>query len=373
MDKKAKVINILDSGLNYKGLIDDYTSFLFTRRFHSFGEFVIQTNLNKNNVEFMKKGHFVFMGTDKHKCGIIMSVEKVKDNTGALGEQIVAKGLEVQSLFARRIIIPNTGQSHVSFNNQSAETIFKNLVSSQTINSENADRVISLLQNAEDIQRGPLLSKSYRFKKLSDEFEKLSKESKLGIKMTVDTSSKKIIFDVYEGVDRRAGNGVNPHAIFSSDYDNLESQRYIESDYNKATFALAAGQGEGIDRELYEKTLGETGLERFEEFVDARDAETTQVLASRADQKLIEMQGELSFEGMIMTSSNLIYELDYDLGDQVTVIDKKWGMRLDTRLTEITEIYEREKGFRVEPVFGETMPSLVEVIKKSYNHLLYQE
>lgn len=368
-----KEINILNSQLEYKGLIDDYTSFLCTRKYHSYGDFILQVNLNKNNVEHLQKGSYIFPGKDKHKCGIIMSVEKLLDSSGALGEQVIVKGVLLQGILSRRVIYPPTGQSHLTFINTKAETILKGLVSTQIVNSLDSNRKINNLTILQDLNRGPQLTTSHRFQKLSEEVEAISKESGLGWNISLNTQNSTFVFDVYEGLDRTAGNGSNPHAIFSTEYNNLESQRYVESDFNKATSILVAGQGEGVDRELYEKTLGETGLERFEEFVDARDATSTQVLESRADAKLLEMSGELAFEGMILTSSNLKYEQDYDLGDIVTVINKKWGIQLNTRIIEITEIYERDKGLRIEPVFGNTVPTLAKRIKNDLGYLVYQE
>lgn len=58
------------------------------------------------------------------------------------------------------------------------------------------------------------------------------------------------------------------------------------------------------------------------------------------------------------------YKKDYDLGDIVTVVDKNWRIRIDTRITEIEEAYE-EKGFEVNVTFGNNIPTIIDKIKQT--------
>ena len=57
----------------------------------------------------------------------------------------------------------------------------------------------------------------------------------------------------------------------------------------------------------------------------------------------------MTFDNEILTQSNLVYE-DYNLGDLVTAINSKWKVVLDSRITEVTEIYE-VGGYRINAVF----------------------
>lgn len=65
----------------------------------------------------------------------------------------------------------------------------------------------------------------------------------------------------------------------------------------------------------------------------------------------------ISFSSHIDTHANLVYKKDYDLGDRVTCVNKRWGIRIDSRITEITESYESGKE-ELEVTFGTSIPSL---------------
>ena len=62
--------------------------------------------------------------------------------------------------------------------------------------------------------------------------------------------------------------------------------------------------------------------------------------------------------------SNLKYKVDFYLGDRVTCIDKKWGVTINSRITEIVQTFEEGKR-TIEATFGESAPNLLEKIKKA--------
>ena len=71
-----------------------------------------------------------------------------------------------------------------------------------------------------------------------------------------------------------------------------------------------------------------------------------------------------TFESKInVTNSNLIYRKDFDLGDYVTCLNKKWGVIVDVKITEIEEVYEKN-GFEVNVVFGNKIPTLIDKLKR---------
>ena len=69
-----------------------------------------------------------------------------------------------------------------------------------------------------------------------------------------------------------------------------------------------------------------------------------------------------AFSSEINSAANLTYREDFDLGDRVTCINKTWNVRIDARITEISETYEL-KGEGLEITFGESIPSLYKQIK----------
>jgi hypothetical protein len=86
-------------------------------------------------------------------------------------------------------------------------------------------------------------------------------------------------------------------------------------------------------------------------------------LQQRGQQKLSEFAQEFFLEGQVLTNSPFKYEIDYDLGDIVTIQNREWGITRDARITEIKEIYE-PGGFQIEATFGESRPTLVKKLKQ---------
>lgn len=71
----------------------------------------------------------------------------------------------------------------------------------------------------------------------------------------------------------------------------------------------------------------------------------------------------LAFGSKINTNANLKYGTDYDLGDRVTCINKRWNVRIDVRITEIAETYETS-GEEIDITFGESLPALLTQIRQ---------
>ena len=70
-----------------------------------------------------------------------------------------------------------------------------------------------------------------------------------------------------------------------------------------------------------------------------------------------------TFDTSINKDANIKYIDDYNLGDIVTIFDKRWGITIDTRITGISEIYDTN-GVSLEITFGNNIPTLMQIIKK---------
>jgi hypothetical protein len=183
-----------------------------------------------------------------------------------------------------------------------------------------------------------------------------------------------MLFETYKGLDRTSAQSVNPRCIFSLDYNNVESQEYTESDGSYRNVCLVGGTGEGSERVM--ATVGSaTGLDRFEVFNDQKslsnvvdgvtltEAEYLALLEGKGNEKLAESKAVCVFDSAIDVNANRKYKEDYDLGDIVTNINKKWGVKLDTRIEEIEEVYE-DGNEKINVVFGDEAPTIIDKIKK---------
>ena len=377
-----KPIRILSSDMDILGETEAYESMFFTRRFHTFGDIELRINRYKKHADKLLKGNLILVGKDLNKVFIIKHREIELDEQGKATENWIIRGLSLQSVVAQRITIPPT---HTAYDNKSgnAETVMKHYVERNIINPVDPRRKIHELIIAPNLNRGPSISWQSRYKNLSEEMTEISLATGLGWDVTLDLHNKKWVFDVIEGRDVTANQSIHPPVIFSPQFESLKSLQYTESELNYKNSAFVAGQGEGVERRVIE--LGNvSGLSRHEIFIDARDIpETVDVelpdgsteekprpvadiikdLTDRGNQQLAQLIQEHYLEGQILTHSPFVYEKDFDLGYIATVQSNDWGVTLDSRITEIKEIYETS-GFRIEGTFGNNRPTLIQKIKQ---------
>lgn len=359
-------IRIIDSEFNLLAEIDDYESLIWTRRWHKAGEFELHISVNKANTGELQKGRIIFAG---NKAAFILHREISVSETGE--EEVLIKGPAVASMMGRRITVPPAGFAYDRVNSNT-ESIMKGYVDRNCVNPADVNRTFQSLVIAANQARGGSLVYQSRLKFLDLELEKLSLASGLGWDVTLDIANMQWVFDAFDGRDLTAGQTVNPPVIFSVDFDAVKAQTFIDSDIGYRNIGYVGGQGEGDAREIIEVGSGLSGLNRVEAFIDARDISEGADLPARGQQKLSEMSAIQTFDSEILTNGPYQYQVDWDLGDIITAMNRKWGVTLNARITEVKEIYE-PGGLRLEATFGNNVPSLVERIKQELDGPLIEK
>lgn len=372
---------IFDRDLNFQGMLESFFSLRWIRRYSKCGEFELHCSLTPETLELLKKENIIWKKGDL-EAGYIEYRNLKQDTEGK--ETLVVKGKFLTGYLGRRII---WGIEKIK---TTPELAMRYLIDKHCINPDNPDRIIPYLKlnqlkgipddfyylSANQTTWEPVamnlpeIEKQTSYKNLLEEVESIATTNELGIRTLLDIQNKQMLFDVYQGLDRTAGQTKNAPAIFSKEFENVLEQEYTDSLNNYRTVALVAGEGEGTARQFVTVGSG-TGFDRYELFIDARDLqqedmtneEYEAVLQNRGQSKLAEMREIQTFESKININSNLTYREDFDLGDVVTCTSKKWGITIDTRITEVEEIYE-ESGFSVNITFGNNIPTLIDKIKQ---------
>lgn len=357
---------IFDRELNFKGILESYFSLIWTRKYSKCGEFELHCSLTPDTLNLLKKGNVIWK-KDDDEAGYIGYRNLKQDREGK--EVLVIKGKFLTGYLDRRIIWEMKNL------NMTSELAIRELINKIAINPSNIDRKIDLMTLGGVKGYAGNIDKQVSYANLLETVEEIANTSELGIRTLLNIENKQMAFDIYKGLDRTANNGINPPAIFSQEFENILEQEYTDSLNNYRNTALVAGEGEGLERELVAIEEGQ-GLDRFEVYVDARDlqskdgnnnvipiAEYRKLLEDRGISKLSEHKEIETFDSKVNLNSNLVYKEDFDLGDIVTCTSKKWGITIDTRITEIEEVYE-ESGKQVNVVFGNEIPTLIDVIKR---------
>lgn len=354
------MLYVFDKELNFQGLIEGYFSLRWVRRHSKSGEFELHCGLTIEALSLLKKGNIVWKKDDL-EAGYISHRNLKQDAEGK--EILVVRGKFSTGYLGQRII---WGTETI---NTTTELGMRQLIDKNCINPTNIDRKINLLTLGDLKNFTDILNYQVSYKNLLGEIESIATTNELGIRTLIDVQNKQMVFDVYKGLDRTAGQNINASAIFSKEFENVLVQEFVDSSINYRNIALVAGEGEGALRQFAAIGQGE-GLDRFELFVDARDLqqgdlsneEYALVLENRGQNKLFEYTDIRTFDSKINLNSNLTYKKDFDLGDLVTCTSKKWGITIDTRITEIEEVYD-SNGKQINVVFGNNIPTLIDKLK----------
>lgn len=135
----------------------------------------------------------------------------------------------------------------------------------------------------------------------------------------------------------------NPNLVFSERYGNLDFKGFVRSTANKKNYAVVLGAGEGTSRRRVNVDI--SGGEQIRAIiVDAKDlqpedGETDEDynarLYARGVEKLLQHAGAFD---CLFSASAADFGKKYDLGDIITVLLPKYGVKLNARVSRFTQI-----------------------------------
>ena len=355
---------VFDRRLNFIGIIDSFISFRWTRKYNKNGEFELQCALTSEKIQLLQKENIIYKKGDS-EAGYIQYRKLKRDSEGK--EILVINGLFLTGYLNRRII---WGDKVL---NDTVENVMRTLVHENCINPTNINRIIDNLILG-DLKNGTqIINYQVSYKNLNDELEALSTMYDLGFRVKLNIEDKKLTFDIYSGINKSVDQTVNPRVVFSEEFDNVLDQEFTDSLTHYKNLVLVSGIGDDDVNKFI--TVGDSsGLDRFEMFADQGslsdeidgdfmgDAEYNELLKSKGDEALSQNRENETFDNKININSNLVYKVDFDLGDIVTCISRKWDITLNSRITEIEEVYE-EQGMQVNATFGNNIPTIIDKIK----------
>lgn len=307
----------------------------------------------------MKIGNYIMLDNDRRKSGIIKRIECSDDDNNVTA---TISGYTLLHLLTQRITYPPSApaMSHYRFHDR-AETIICNLVKLNATNAAVANRNIPYLRVKESKRRGDVVYFQTRYDNLDEAITTLCEASGLGVSISLIPEEQELLFEVLEGVDRSANQTKRPPMIFNVDYDNVSNREFISDITEYKNTAIVAGQGEGVNRRIRYVGNENSGMNRYELFVDARDIEDDTALPDRGKSKLAECACSDTYSSEVDAAQ---YKTKWDLGDIVVTIDREYAVNINERIVEITEMFD-ENGYAISPTFGTTQKTILEKISGS--------
>jgi len=356
-------IRVLDSNFIPVGIIDTYTSLVINRKWYGVGETQLVIASSLFDMSLLSEDYIYYV--DEKRAFYIANFNRDLEKNG---EVTTVKFTALKGITKNRLIIPPAGQAELSLTGKT-ETVMKGIVSNDFKNSPNANRNIASLIIASDNLKGVDTTATARYTYTADKLEELAKYADLGWDIYLDLANKKYSFDVHTGNDLSATQNVLPPAIFSTEFDNVNTKKLTIDFSNHKNVGVVGGAGDGASRLIATVFDGAepSGLNRKEVFIDANDVITNTggELTQRGLQKLVEYKKSEAFDVTILPI-NLSYDIDFAFGDIVTIIDG--STVYNKRIIEVNEVYE-SGGFRLDAIFGDDILTLQQKIKRDFKNI----
>lgn len=357
---------IYNPSLQLIHVMDTYESFRWVRKYTDCGEFELHCPFTLKNIALLAKENII-RKQDSNEAAYI-SYRTIKQNDKG-EESIVVKGKFLQGYLKRRIIWGN------EILNTTVEAAIRTLIDKNGITPTVAQRIIPNLILGSLNNYTETVDYETAYKNLLEEITSLCTAYEYGQRIRLDSKNHKLIFELYKGLNRTSSQQHNPQCVFSKEFDNLLDYEYTDSIEDYKNVVLVGGKSDDDDSDRRFVTVGSgEGLDRFEVFnnqgglstkkdkVEMTTTEYDALLTEKGNTTLSQSKVAQSLSASINLRSNLKYRTDFDLGDIVTCKINKLGLKLDSRIMEIEEVYE-ETGLEVFIVFGDELPTLSKKIK----------
>ncbi len=361
---------VYDTHLNAIGVVDAITSLIWTRRYQTAGECSLMVPYRADYAQMLKDGRLLMRRRSTEAMQIYSNGISENDQ-GA--EQIEIQGKSLMSWLDRRIMLKQIISSGLT-----GQAILRRMIEENMTNPEDAGRYIPMtgIYDRADYGDAPIADyESDERAFVQDCAEALLPTANLGMRVLTDVKAKTHRFDMYRGRDLTIAQSANPQCIFSTDFDTLGAHTYTHSTEAYRTTAYVFGADNSV-------TVGQdaTGLDRREMAVDASDiakkytnsegveitlttAQLLNVLNQRGTEELGKALEELTFDGVINRVGRLKYGTDFDVGDRVTCVDRRWGISLDVGISEATETFQGE-NVETRVTFGGGTPTLRTTVRQ---------
>lgn len=244
-------VNVYDNNMEQIGVIDVFTSLIWTKRYNDVGDFEIVMPLDDYIPTYIKPDNYVSLNEDL-ELGYYMIIETIYiDQDSENGLTLTISGRSLEILLDRRIV-----WDAVTYLSKETEEIIKDLISKSIINPNIEDRKISgfVYKDPDEKVKSSKISVEFDGESLLDSAITLCSENNNSI--SVRYINDKFVYQTYSGTDRSHDQTDVDEVLYSPTMDSLGSSRYLESIKNyknvlqisNGTKTFTVGSSKGIER-----------------------------------------------------------------------------------------------------------------------------
>lgn len=256
-------IYVLDGDLNRVGLIDYYTSLIWANRYNEVGDCEIYVHATTETLNLLRRGYYLSKEDDDMVCRI-ETVELDTDTEN--GNYLIVKGYDVKKILYQRVLWSTEyvdGYTEDFLRNIVYKSLQSPVLYGRQIKNASG-RANFFLGNKKDFDEVTTLQCSYA--NIGEKVEEVCKELGWGFRVLVDIGN--FYFDLYKGTDR------SQSVIFSEDFENLRTTKYMEDSSHLGNVALVAGEDDNGGTRRRNVSGFADGIERYEIYVDAKDIQS---------------------------------------------------------------------------------------------------
>lgn len=357
------------------GQIDEYTSLVWPKAFGDVGNFELHCPINEKNLELIKDGYILTLGDD-----LAAKMEIITTTTDEEYDfEYVVKGRTLECVLDDRIVWGTYTTSAAT----KPSTMMMEMVEQNATAPALSQRVIPYLELGTDPLAGEAIEHQQTGGSLFFELQDIYEESGIGFEVQFKPREQKLVFQPVVGTDRTYGNTAgNLPVVFDTDTEDIiRSEYYLNSQEYRNT-AYIAGEGEGADRQVELIDEGLYGFDRRELYVDARDVQSEytddkgntktvsaerykELLINRGKKALSENTLTQTYDGSVRGIGYVAYEygVDFFVGDIVTLMDRRIGIRIDAAITQVEQQFDDE--YNIQITFGEAYPTVMRKVRRA--------
>lgn len=338
------MLYVLNEDFEILGTIPTFQTLIWNRKYYETG--IYELHVGPELFPLLNSGKYLYRN-DSEELGIINNPHCERADSGEY--MVYVKGYFAERILYNRVI----EKTHQLSGN--VEEAMRKMVNDYGISPSDKKRVIAHLKLGNRHGITDTIDSQNTGDTVSDALYNLGAAYDITHSIRYDFLTNNLLFEVWKGKDRRDTQDVNDWAIFSDTFNNVQEEVYDRDDSEYKNFAYVAWQEEGRDRIVVE--VDQTnGQERRELYVDVRDVNSQDedgnpiaesVIKEQLKQRGIEALAENQIvESMIagaISTKNLVYKKDFDLGDICPYLNQRLGIIMDARITEIVETYEDGK------------------------------
>lgn len=252
-------VYVLNKNLELIGIVDAYKSLIWANRYQTVGDCELYLPATSEALNLLQKDFYLFRPDGEMVC----QIKKIElDTSTEEGNYLIVTGLDVKRWLDQRIIW--TTQSC----DGNVEQFIRGLVDGAMCNPDDPARQFVKTNGDQMLFLGSaagfneITTEQISYKNLGEKVREYCLKYGWGYRVIYNNGL--FYFQLYKGTDR------TDSVIFSDNYENLATSKYMSDESNMGNVALVAGQGEGAARSRNVSGQAES-INRYEIFVDAKD------------------------------------------------------------------------------------------------------